>query len=113
VLITKLIEVNVNSAETMALLSTVLAAFFASSPIRMEGCDHVQNGSALDSILKQVKIGTLKPPSLLLIVESLDRLSRQHPWTAREQLAGLINRAVIVATTRGHAIYLLIAAWTS
>lgn len=66
--------------------------------------DHVKDGSALGSMLEQVKNGKLQPP-LLVIVEALDRLSRQHPTVAAEQLTGLINRGVFIATTADDKIY--------
>jgi DNA invertase Pin-like site-specific DNA recombinase len=65
--------------------------------------DHVEDG-ALGSILRQVKSSVLRPP-LMLIVEHLDRLSRQNPWQAQEQLAGLVNRGILVATTKDDKIY--------
>ena len=48
--------------------------------------------------------GDLQPP-LLLIMEALDRLSRENPWVAQERLAGLVNRGVLVATTKDDKIY--------
>lgn len=66
--------------------------------------DHIKGDSALGSILRQVQSGALRPP-LMLIVEHLDRLSRQNEWQAQEQLAGLVNRGVLVATTKDDRIY--------
>lgn len=66
--------------------------------------DHVRTGSALGAILEQVKSGELKPP-LLLIVEALDRLSRQEPTVAQEQFVSLINRGILIATTKDDKIY--------
>jgi len=67
--------------------------------------NHVSDeDSALGSILEMVKSGALGPP-LLLIVEHLDRLSRENPWRAHEQLAGMVRRGILVATTRDDKIY--------
>ena len=43
----------------------------------------------------------------MVIVEALDRLSRQNPWQAQSQLAGLVSRGIIVATTQDDRIYSL------
>ncbi len=66
--------------------------------------DHIKEGGALGSVFRQVQSGVLGPP-LMLIVEHLDRLSRQNPWQAQEQLAGLVNRGVLIATTKDDKIY--------
>jgi DNA invertase Pin-like site-specific DNA recombinase len=69
--------------------------------------DHVlKDDAALGKLLEMVKRGDLQPP-LLIIVEALDRLSRENPWTAQERLAGLVTRGVFVVTTRDDKIYSL------
>ena len=57
-------------------------------------------------LLRMVETGELRPP-LMVIVEALDRLSRQNPWQAQSQLAGLVSRGIIVATTQDDRIYSL------
>ena len=67
--------------------------------------DHVlKDDAALGKIVEMVKSGELRPP-FMLIVEALDRLSRENPWLAQERLAGLVNRGVLVATTKDDKIY--------
>jgi DNA invertase Pin-like site-specific DNA recombinase len=45
--------------------------------------DHVfKKDAALGKLLDMVEAGELRPP-LMLIVEALDRLSREDPWTAQ------------------------------
>jgi DNA invertase Pin-like site-specific DNA recombinase len=69
--------------------------------------DHVtRDDAALGKLFKMVETGELRPP-LLVIVEALDRLSRQNPWHAQSQLAGLVSRGIIVATTQDDRIYSL------
>ncbi len=54
--------------------------------------DHIaKKDAALGKLLEMVKLGDLRPP-LIIIVEALDRLSRENPWTAKERLAGLVTR---------------------
>jgi DNA invertase Pin-like site-specific DNA recombinase len=67
--------------------------------------DHVfKKDAALGKLLNMVESGELRPP-LMLIVEALDRLSREDPWTAQHRLSGLISRGIIVATTRDDRIF--------
>ena len=69
--------------------------------------DHVTtDDAALGKLLKMVETGELRPP-LMVIVEALDRLSRQNPWQAQSQLAGLVSRGIIVATTQDDRVYSL------
>ena len=69
--------------------------------------DHVtKDDAALGKLLRMVENGELRPP-LMVIVEALDRLSRQNPWQAQSQLAGLVSRGIIVATTQDDRIYSL------
>jgi DNA invertase Pin-like site-specific DNA recombinase len=69
--------------------------------------DHVaKKDAALGKLLEMVKLDELRPP-LMIIVEALDRLSRENPWTAQERLAGLVTRGILVATTRDDKIYSL------
>ena len=69
--------------------------------------DHVlKDDAALGKLLKMVESGELRPP-LMIIVKSLDRLSRENEWTAQERLAGLVRRGIFVATTRDDKIYSL------
>ena len=66
--------------------------------------EHTGEDGAFGTILRQVQSGMLRPP-LMLIVEHLDRMSREDEWKAQEQLAGLINRGILVATTQDDKIY--------
>jgi DNA invertase Pin-like site-specific DNA recombinase len=67
--------------------------------------DHVfKQDAALGKLLNMVEQGDLRPP-LMIIVEALDRLSREDPWTAHHRLSGLISRGIIVATTKDDRIY--------
>jgi DNA invertase Pin-like site-specific DNA recombinase len=69
--------------------------------------DHVtKDDAALGKLLKMVETDELRPP-LMVIVEALDRLSRQNPWQAQSQLAGLVSRGIIVATTQDDQLYSL------
>ena len=68
--------------------------------------DHAtKDDAALASILKQVENGELQPP-LLLIMESLDRFSREDKWLANHRLSGLVSKGIWVATTKDDKIYI-------
>ena len=67
--------------------------------------DHAtKDGAALASIVKQVENGELVPP-LLLIMESLDRFSREDLLLAAKRLIDLLVAGVAVATVRDDKIY--------
>ena len=51
-----------------------------------------------------VESGELRPP-LLIIVEALDRLSRENPWIAHGRLSNLVGRGIFIATVADDRIY--------
>jgi DNA invertase Pin-like site-specific DNA recombinase len=69
-----------------------------------KGDNATKDDAALASILKQVESGELQPP-LMLIMEALDRFSREDKWTANHRLSGLISKGIFVATTADDKIY--------
>jgi DNA invertase Pin-like site-specific DNA recombinase len=58
---------------------------------------HRQTGGALAAFLSEVEAGTI-PRSSLLVVENLDRLSRENPCDATSLLCSLVNAGIGVAT---------------
>jgi DNA invertase Pin-like site-specific DNA recombinase len=67
--------------------------------------DHIlKDDAALGKILEMVKSGELQPP-LLIIVEALDRFSRENRWVAHNRLSGLVAAGIFVATTKDDKIY--------
>jgi DNA invertase Pin-like site-specific DNA recombinase len=58
---------------------------------------HRQRGGALATFLAEVEHGRI-PSESILIIENLDRLSRENPWDAVPLLCGLVNSGVSVAT---------------
>lgn len=64
---------------------------------------HVQRG-ALGTFLRAVEDGLVAPGSIL-IVESLDRLSRAEPIVAQAQLAQIINAGITVVTASDNREY--------
>lgn len=69
-----------------------------------KGDNATADDAALASILKQVERGELTPP-LMLIMESLDRFSREDRWTANARLSGLVARGIWVVTTKDDQVY--------
>ena len=57
---------------------------------------HTEEGAGLAKFLKDLKEG--KIPPCVLVVESLDRLSRQTVPIALEQFLGILNRGVEIVT---------------
>src|SRR5262249_37933448 len=57
---------------------------------------HRQDGGALKAFLDDIKRGAIKAGSVL-IIESLDRLSRENPWDAVPLLCEIVNAGVDVA----------------
>jgi DNA invertase Pin-like site-specific DNA recombinase len=66
--------------------------------------DHVGADGALGKLLEMVRAGTIKRGTVLL-VEALDRLSRQNVWNATHQLTGLVTAGITVITTHDNKIY--------
>lgn len=66
--------------------------------------DHVGEDGALGKMLEMVRAGTIKRGTVLL-VEALDRLSRQNVWNATHQLTGLVTAGITVITTHDNKIY--------
>lgn len=67
--------------------------------------DHIaRKDAALGKLLAMVESGELRPP-LMLIVEALDRFSRENKWQANSRLSGLVSKGVIVATTQDDKLY--------
>lgn len=66
--------------------------------------DHVGADGALGKMLEMVRAGTIKRGTVL-IVEALDRLSRQNVWNATHQLTGLVTSGITVITTHDNKIY--------
>ena len=64
---------------------------------------HVTKG-ALGAFLRAIEAGQVEPESVLL-VESLDRLSRAEPLTALAQLTGIIDAGVAVVTASDRKVY--------
>lgn len=60
----------------------------------------------LGQFLKAIESGQIVSGSVL-IVEDLDRLSRQNPWDAQDQLSGIIRAGIKVVTTRDGQEYSL------
>ncbi len=55
------------------------------------------NKGGLGAFLEYVRVGRITPGSVLL-VENLDRLSRENPWTAFGLLGGLVSSGIRVVT---------------
>lgn len=66
--------------------------------------DHLAGDGALGKLLEMVRAGTINRGTVLL-VEALDRLSRQDVWKATHQLTGLVTAGITVITTRDNKIY--------
>jgi DNA invertase Pin-like site-specific DNA recombinase len=67
--------------------------------------DHIyRDDAALGKLVAMVESGELRPP-LLIIVEALDRLSRENPWIAHGRLSSLVGRGIFVATVADDRIY--------
>jgi DNA invertase Pin-like site-specific DNA recombinase len=67
--------------------------------------DHIyRDDAALGKLVAMVESGELRPP-LLIIVEALDRLSRENPWIAHGRLSNMVGRGVFVATVADDRIY--------
>ena len=58
---------------------------------------HRKRGGALAAFLAEVEIGHI-PRGSVLIVENLDRLSRENPWDALPVLCNLVNARITVVT---------------
>jgi len=58
---------------------------------------HRQKGGALAAFLSEVEAGHI-PRGSVLIIENLDRLSRENPWDAVPLLCSLVNAGISVAT---------------
>src|SRR3954447_145103 len=66
---------------------------------------HRQKGGALAAFLSEVERGDI-PRGSLLIIENLDRLSRENPWDALSLLTGLVNNGVsVVVLSPSEMIY--------
>ncbi|MCV2402269.1 recombinase family protein [Marinomonas sp. C2222] len=65
--------------------------------------EHVTKG-ALGIFIKAVEKGIVKAGSIL-IVESLDRLSRQTPWQAQTQFNELIGKGITIITANDDQVY--------
>jgi DNA invertase Pin-like site-specific DNA recombinase len=66
---------------------------------------HRENGTALTAFLSEVKRGSI-PRGSVLIVESLDRLTREHPLDAVPFLCNLMNSGLTVVTlTPSEVVY--------
>lgn len=65
--------------------------------------EHVAKG-ALGIFIKAVEKGIVKAGSIL-IVESLDRLSRQTPWQAQTQFNELIGKGITIITANDDQVY--------
>jgi DNA invertase Pin-like site-specific DNA recombinase len=63
-----------------------------------------RDDAALGKLVAMVETGELQPP-LLIIVEALDRLSRENPWIAHGRLSNLVGRGIFVATVTDDRIY--------
>jgi DNA invertase Pin-like site-specific DNA recombinase len=57
---------------------------------------HRENGAALAAFLREVERGDI-PAGSVLIVENLDRLSRENPWRSLQLLCSLVNAGITVA----------------
>lgn len=66
--------------------------------------EHLDDDGALGLILRQVKNGSI-PSGHWLIVEALDRLSRQNVWKANHQLSGLVIAGITVVTTIDNKVF--------
>lgn len=64
---------------------------------------HIRKG-ALGTFLRAVE-DRIVPPGSVLLVESLDRLSRAEPLTALTQLTGIIDSGVAVVTASDSRVY--------
>src|SRR5262245_48183923 len=58
---------------------------------------HRQRGGALAAFLAEVERGDI-PPGSVLIIENLDRLSRENPWDSVPLLCSLVNAGIAVAS---------------
>jgi DNA invertase Pin-like site-specific DNA recombinase len=58
---------------------------------------HRQRGGALAAFLSEVERGDI-PRGSVLIIENLDRLSRENPWDAVSLLTSLVNAGISVVT---------------
>jgi DNA invertase Pin-like site-specific DNA recombinase len=58
---------------------------------------HRKSGGALAVFLAEVEAGQI-PSGSVLIVENLDRLSRENPWDAVPLLCGIVNAGIAVVT---------------
>jgi DNA invertase Pin-like site-specific DNA recombinase len=58
---------------------------------------HLRKGGALAVFLAEVERGDI-PKGSVLIIENLDRLSRENPWTALSTLISLVNAGIGVVT---------------
>jgi DNA invertase Pin-like site-specific DNA recombinase len=66
--------------------------------------DHLGEDGAFGKLLEMVRAGAIKRGTVLM-VEALDRLSRQDVWKATHQLTGLVTAGITVITTRDSKIY--------
>ena len=64
---------------------------------------HIEGGE-LGKLLQAVDDGFI-PAGTWLIVESLDRLSREDVWKAQAKLAGLVSMGITVVTTIDNMVY--------
>src|SRR4051794_40968026 len=58
---------------------------------------HRKAGSALRAFLDEVKAGHV-PRGSVLIIENLDRLSRENPWDSLPLLCDIVNAGIDVVT---------------
>jgi DNA invertase Pin-like site-specific DNA recombinase len=66
--------------------------------------DHVKRG-ALGAFLKAIREKGLVNPGDVLLVESLDRLSRAEPFEAQRQFGEIIEAGVIIVTANDGQVY--------
>jgi DNA invertase Pin-like site-specific DNA recombinase len=66
---------------------------------------HRRNGTALAAFLDEVETGRI-PGDSVLIIENLDRLSRENPWNAVPLLCNLVNAGIsVVSLNPSEVIY--------
>jgi len=65
---------------------------------------HVAKGAALYEFLQAIKLGRVESGSVLL-VEYLDRLSRQNPWDAMEQFTAIVRAGITIITLMDKRVY--------
>jgi DNA invertase Pin-like site-specific DNA recombinase len=77
-------------------------------PMKDEGSSayhghHLKEGHPLAKFLRDVERGRI-PGGSFLIVEALDRLSRENPWDAVPLLCSIVNAGITVVTLSPHEV---------